>query len=156
GARVAGRRDPRVDGPRAVVPAARGARAAAGARARGGRGAGARGRGRGRRRARYGRVPHGRLNGGPGALIGPVGAAFRIESFGIALPQLVDVAGRDVVEREAEHGRERADVPEAVAELLRERVAIERGGVEEMLLDDLRHLARLAGEPERGVGELLV
>ena len=54
---------------------------------------------------------------------------------------------------DADGAGERGDVPEAVAELLHDRVAVERGAVEEVLLHVLGDLAGLAGEAEGGVGE---
>ncbi len=91
----------------------------------------------------------------PVPLLSAIATAFGVEAFGVALAQFVDVALRDVVHAEPEHRREGADVPEAVAQFLRERVLIERRGVKEMLLDHFGHFTSLTREAEGGVGELL-
>ncbi len=88
-------------------------------------------------------------------LFGTVATPFRIKSFGITLSKFVDVVLRDVVEREAQYGSKRADVPEAITKFLRESILIERCRVEEMFLDDFRHFPGFASEPQRSVGELL-
>ena len=79
------------------------------------------------------------------------------DAAALAREQLVEVGLGDLLEIQAQLARQLGDVPEHVAQLLghrgaallRDRAAV----VADRLLGVLGHLARLAAEPERGVGE---
>lgn len=88
-------------------------------------------------------------------LLGAVTTPFRVKTFGITFAQFVDIALRDILEREAQHGGKRADIPKAITKFLREGILIEGRRVEEMFFDHFRHFTGFAREPEGGVGELL-
>ena len=84
-------------------------------------------------------------------------AAARRARRALAREQLLEVRRRDLVEVETELAGDLGDVPEDVAELLGQGLPPLLGDrpavVADRLLGVLGHLARLAGESERGVGE---